>query len=182
MTTPLPLTPYKPLTSPTLIPSLTYPLFYDTARFSFPSHHNRGLNGAGSVTLPGATLPHGAALGPNTRLGPTDPVREGALHLGSPAPVVAGRYASPPRELSRLERVLYVSAPLPLAALSTSVTLSAAFWPLLGLAKAAEALGGAGMACFLTPFAWLGLGLSLAVTGAVAKWTVIGKQHPSDTK
>ncbi|CBJ29686.1 non-ribosomal peptide synthetase modules [Ectocarpus siliculosus] len=143
---------------------------------------DRGLNGAGSVTLPGATLPHGAALGPNTRLGPSDEVREGALHLGSPAPVVAGRYASPPRELSRLERWLYLLAPLPLAAASTAITLSAAFWPLLALARAAEALGGPGVACLLTPLAWLGLGVSLAVTGAVGKWTIIGKQHPSDTK
>lgn len=145
-------------------------------------HQRRGLNGAGSVTLPGATLPHGAALGPNTRLSSTDSVREGALHLGSPAPMVAGHYKSPARELSRLERVLYVCAPLPLAAMSTAVTLSAAFWPLLALARAAEALGGADMACFLAPLVWLGLGLSLAVTGAVAKWIIIGKQHPSETK
>lgn len=95
---------------------------------------------------------------------------------------MAGHYKSPPRELSRFERVLYVCVPIPLAAVSTAVTLSAAFWPLLGLARAAEALGGPGMACFLSPLAWLGLGLSLAVTGAIAKWTVIGKQHPSDTK
>lgn len=140
------------------------------------------MNGAGSVTLPGATLPHGAALGPNTRLGPADRVREGALHLGSPAPVVAGRYKSPPRELSRLERALYLAAPIPLAAMSTAITLSAAFWPLLALARAAEAAGGAGPACLLAPLAWLGLGLSLAVTGAVGKWAIIGKQHPSDTK
>lgn len=143
---------------------------------------NRGLCGAGSVTLPGATLPHGAALGPNTRLAGSDTVREGALHLGSPAPIVAGRYAPPPRTLSVLEKVLYFGAPLPLAALSTAITLSAAFWPLLGLSRAADALGGAGTAWFLTPFAWLGLGCSLALTGAAAKWLIIGRQHPSDTR
>ncbi|CAN0226808.1 unnamed protein product, partial [Laminaria digitata] len=146
----------------------------------------RSLNGAGSVTLPGAVLPHGAALGPNTRLAATDAVREGALHLGSPAPVVAGRYQSPPRELSPFENVLYFGAPLPLAAMSTAVTLSAAFWPLLALARAAAALSRAGfgdeVVCGLAPLAWLGFGLSLGVTGAVAKWTIIGKQHPSDTK
>lgn len=147
-----------------------------------PRHQYRGLCGAGSVTLPGATLPRGAALGPNTRLAGTDPVREGALHLGAPAPVVAGKYASPPRKLSVLENVLYFGAPLPLAALSTAITLSAAFWPLLGLARVAEAFGGAGVACYFTPLAYLGLGLSLAITGAVAKWLIIGMQHPSDTR
>ena len=132
--------------------------------------------------LPGATLPEGSALGPNTRLAPTDPVRAEALHLGSPAPMVAGHYKSPPRELSPLERVLYFCAPIPLAVISTAITLSAAFWPLYGLARAAHDLGGAGTACFLTPLAWLGLGLSLAITGAIAKWTIIGKQHPSDAR
>ncbi|CAM9154206.1 unnamed protein product, partial [Sphacelaria rigidula] len=143
---------------------------------------DRGLCGAGSVTLPGATLPHGGALGPNTRLAGTDPVRERALHLGTPVPMVAGKYTSPPRKLSVLEKVLYFAAPVPLAAISTAITLSAAFWPLLGLAHVAEASGGAGMACFFTPLAYLGFGLSLAVTGAAAKWVIIGMQHPSDTR
>lgn len=138
--------------------------------------------GAGAVTLPGVNLPDGAALGPNTRLAKGDAVREGALHLGSPAPVVAGRYKSPPRVLSRFERALYVIAPVPLAMISTWLTLSAVFWPLLGLSRAASVLGEAWMACFLAPLTWLGLGLSLVVTGAVVKWVIIGKQTPSDTK
>ncbi len=111
-----------------------------------------------------------------------DAVREEALHLGSPTPHVAGRYKSPPRELSWLERVLYVLVPIPLALTSTWLTLSAVVWPLLGLSWAAEALGEAWMACFLAPVAWLGLGLSLVVTGAVVKWVVLGKQIPSETK
>lgn len=82
--------------------------------------------------------------------------------------------------------MLYFCAPLPLAAMSTAITLSAAFWPLLALARAAEAFAGEGfgdeVVCLLAPLAWLGFGLSLAVTGAVAKWTIIGKQHPSDTR
>lgn len=132
--------------------------------------------------LPGATLPEEGALGPNTRLSPTDPVRKEALHLGSPAPMVAGHYKSPPRHLSPFERILYYCAPIPLATMSTAITLSAAFWPLYGLSIAARSLGGAGIGCLLTPLAWLGLGLSLAVTGTIAKWIIIGKQHPSDTR
>lgn len=134
------------------------------------------------MTLPGSTLPEEAALGPNTRLAPQDPVREGALHLGSPGLVVAGKYSSPPRELSVAEKVLYVGAPIPLAAVATAITASAAFWPLLALARAAVALGSAELACLLAPLAWLGLGFSLAMTGAAAKWIVIGRQHPSETR
>lgn len=142
----------------------------------------RALVGAGAVALPGTTLPDGAALGPNTRLGKGDAVREGALHLGSPNPVVAGRYKSPPRVLSWFEWVLYLLAPVPLAMTATWLTLNAVFWPLLGLSRAAEVLGEAWMACFLAPFAWLGLGLSLVVTGVVVKWVIVGKQTPMDTK
>lgn len=142
----------------------------------------RVLVGAGAVTLPGINLPNGSALGPNTRLAKGDVVREGALHVGSPAPVVAGLYKSPPRVLSKFERVLYVLAPVPLAMMSTWVTLSAVFWPLLALSRAAEALGEARLACFLAPLAWLGLRLSLVVTGAVVKWVIIGKHIHSRTK
>lgn len=143
---------------------------------------SRGLCGAGSVTLPGSTLPSRSALGPNTRLAPTDTVRKGALHVGSPTPVVTGPYVSPARKLSRAETLMYFTAPIPLATISTAITLSAAFWPLLGLAWVAETIGSADMACLLAPLAWLGLGLSLAITGAVAKWLIIGRQHPSDTR
>ncbi|CAN0020601.1 unnamed protein product, partial [Choristocarpus tenellus] len=142
---------------------------------------NRGLNGAGSVMLPGATLPAGAAVGPNTRLSHDDPVREDALHLGTPEPMVAGRYVSPARDLSHLERFLYIAAPVPLSLLSASVTLNAGFWPLLGMAFIAKELEDI-QAVWLAPLAWLAFGAVLIVTGAAVKWLVVGMQHSSITR
>ncbi|CAM9583172.1 unnamed protein product, partial [Discosporangium mesarthrocarpum] len=180
--------------------SSTYCSIY-TAPYSFmlraTSVGKRGLNGAGSVMLPGAILPEGAALGPNTRLSHADPVRSGALHLGAPEPVVAGRYVSPSRKLSLLEQFLYFTAPLPLAFFSSCVTINAGFWPMFGLAyiankielEAAEAGIGErawwvvpGGASWLAPLVWLVFGVVLIATGAAVKWLIIGRQHSSSTR
>ncbi|CAM9806510.1 unnamed protein product, partial [Phaeothamnion confervicola] len=141
---------------------------------------DRALVGAGSVMLPGATIPAGAALGPNTRLTVRDAMRSNALHVGcpgSPAPVAVATYRPPARALTAWERVLYIAAPLPLAALAMACIALAAL-PALAAMAILGVSWGSPVACWAAPAVYLLFGTSLALASAALKWTTIGQQRP----